>query len=555
MVMRYLAALLPFQGFTFKRYGSDGEVQSRFNTPSMRDSAYHRRLAKSNPERAEDLLYGWDYGNLREVYTQSFFGDTNDIGKAPTEELGVINALRQGNVVSATLQAGATGVNLATAPYRAMGSIGRQIMFMSAFELSLDKYLKRGISRQEARQLAAEEALADTREVMFARPERDMPPALKGPLARLATQFTMFYYRYLAFLLRPGYRMIMGSPTQTRAAAAKQFFGTLLLLSLTVGATGLPGYGQMIMLLEMLRDDEDDDEKKADNDPTNPVNKIDLDAWFRTVFIPETFGTEGSFTKVLDMSPEAAELASRSFEYGALSAVTGVNFYSSLSLGKFWANEELKGNTDSAKLKELFYNFVTGPAGAMVDNFVQGFNLIMQGDTKRGMEAILPKIARGPVKMERFAEEGVLSKDRKQVMKDTYFTPTKKTLIALGFNDLEISIIQEQNYVLSRQAKRIEKRKSALTRKYNFAADEVTRTGNSPEAQAGLQEVMNEMNEFDKNFPEFMFDFGELTTSEWKRIEERAGTQQGLSPDLKLPAARRIAKERAEKAIKEKEAQ
>ena len=537
---RYTTGVLTGQKLGLTKRDSSGEIITEFGQPSIKDSKYISDMQQTNPEMYEALTYAWNYFNERDMFMSTYSGDLNDRGDTPSTEYGVFNALKQGRIVSAGMQGTKAAFSAMGATFHHMERMNREIMAMSTFELAYARAIKQKKSPLAARQMAARQATKLTYDALFNFSNYNKPRVFKHPIGRITTQFMSFSVQMQSYLIRNLYGMLPMLNAEGKVAAAKKLFGTVIMTGLYAGLTGLPLYGVFISLAEGMRDqfrDDDDDPEllKYADDEGNPLGKISLDFWFRTKFIPETFGAEGSLAKALGLTPEQAALLARAAELGPISAFTDLNVGASTSLNSLWFREELRSDTAENKYKEFIFNTLFGPLGALGADFAGAYDLYQEGHGDRAIEAIMPAFLRGGIKATRLEAEGLLMKDGREIRPREYYTIGKIAAQVGGFGSTETFQAQRHNILQTKVEKGVSDERNKLITRYDVAIQRSIRNS-APENENALDAVMEDIYKFNANFPTNAIGVDTLGSSQQQRSAERAASVEGSTFDPNLPA-------------------
>jgi len=500
-----------------------GEMITQWGQPSVGDSKY----AHKKPH----LRKAWEWAHNLNMFQQTYSADLGGAAKEPTA-----NSLRAGNRISRGVY------NLMTGAFFHSERLSREVMYMSAFEMEYDKQVKAGKSADEAQELAQEKAYELTKEALFNYSQFNKPPIMKKyAISRLAFQFMTYTQQMVVFLMKNLYQMIRLEPTmEGRIEASQKFMGTLIATTLFAGIPGLPLYsvvtGTINAFREMERPDEEDDEMRAlmydMDDSGNPLGLRDIDLWFRTWWIPNTFGPGSDMAKFMGLSDKGAILASRSAEMGLISALTGMNIGSSTSLDSLFFNSDTIGRDSRTALQEYAYTQLFGPVGSMALSFIDGYQDIANGDINRGAEKFMPAAIRGAIKSLRLTEEGELTRKGAEVRNREYFTQNPEKIVGqvLGFADTEVAQQQKRNIL----AKRVEIAIKEERGKVLADLDRSVQKYNNNPTDARFESIIEDLRAISRyNYKNFMLPINNETISKSLkgRAERRAAAMNGLIVD------------------------
>jgi len=365
-----------FNNFSVMREGKDGT--RTMTAPTVADSknvqlnAEEKRAAQYMIDRGiSETTLAYDLGNRRKTPTHVQASTARRVGKAVTDVM--------------------TGL------FHHSERMIREITFMSSFRLNRIKYPSK--SFEEIAQLAEQEtytALGNFASVnrprgLGATAERQVLLDAHKPMGRAVLQFKMFPAFVTTYFVRNFYRMVAKDMSkQERKEAATQFFGSLTTSFALAGYMGVPGISFAMGIAQGLRNlfrDEDDDD---------PIEKRDLEFWFRNIWLPQTFGN----VKIGDHT--LASLMDR----GIIAGLTGYDISSSLSLNNMWFPEMKEQATAQATMQDYLLS-LGGPFVSLTTNQIpRAVDYFNQGKIMQGMEQLLPGMARTPLTAYRYSQEG-----------------------------------------------------------------------------------------------------------------------------------------------------
>jgi hypothetical protein len=164
-----------------------------------------------------------------------------------------------------------------------------------------------------------------------------------------------------------------------------------------------------------------------------------------------------------------------------------------------------------------------GPAYGYGSQVIRGARDLLQGETQRGIENILPAALRNMVKSGRYFTEGPTTRRGDPIMGD----PGLGLVAAqfFGFAPAEYTLNQERNQVLKGIDRAVNEERTLLSRRYYIAL----RMGDI----SGAQDVMDSITKFNKKWPQFAID-GEYLQKSLK--SHRATSQKMHNGVLFSPA-------------------
>jgi hypothetical protein len=578
MAARYTGQLLTGQRIANPFRNEEGDVQLQLPNFTAEGSAYIRGLRDTDPDRYEALQKAWDYAQEREVTESTFSSAANvyERSNEPSSEMSFTQAVRQGNAALAVQRATANAVNGMGALFHHAERIGREIMYMSSFELAYDRALAEGKTPAEATEIALPKAAELTNKGMFDFSNWNKSRAAKTPVGKLALQMRSYSIAMTSLLFRSFANMVAIQRTKAeRLAAARVFMGIGAMTTLYGGfrasqfyLMAMLGYG----LYEMVKSavgDEGDEEQEIEQGYLNPetfdkellkyadeqgreLSKKDMDYFIRTAWIPETFGPGGTMQEVLGISDGAAKKLATASDIG-LPGVFGVDISNSVSLTSLWHPVDTKSTNPEAALYEGIGRTIFGPSGSLFVGapmkFVTEANA---GNLDKAIEAITPAFLRGYVKAERLKDEGlVIGKDRDIVLKDPSFYDTYTLAMqSLGFPEAETSRAMQLDIKASEIEKAVsEERTKLLDQRYRAVLDIVNNPTESADRE--LAKVERDIEIYNLNYPSNAIDADAKEKSFQSKSADAAEKMYGLGINEKIPVRQSLAEERMDRFMEE----
>ena len=323
----------------------------------------------------------------------------------------------------------------------------RQAMAIAAYNLELGK-VSGPISR-EAKLAAAKKAIEITERVNGSIGASTAPRFAQTAIGSVMFMFKRFGLHMARYIIGTANQALRGASKEDRAVARYQIIGMLGTTALFAGVQGLPFFGELMSLFNLLFTD--DDEEPAE-------------------VVIEKFLQEP-------------------FYHGALNYLTGAEIASRISMSGLIFREN-KIEKDQSSLYDLF-EMIGGPAVGVYMNTERGIDLISQGELYRGIEAMMPSIIKGGMKATRFAFDGATTLRGDEVVP---VSNLDIALQALGYTPGAYAREQERVSGEKRIDEAVRSKKRDLLRKYNLAM----REGDIAEAR----EVIKDMQEFSREYPE-----------------------------------------------------
>lgn len=271
---------------------------------------------------------------------------------------------------------------------------------------------------------------------------------------RVAFMYRSFAFRQMYVQVKTLYDATMNDEKVVRDAARK-FGSTVLLTSgALVGVQGMPLFGPVALLLNVLAQpfvDDEEEEKFVQN-----MLRSNLD-------------------------PLIYE--------GLPNALLNMNVSERASLTDLLARDT--NLPDDATFAETLAAHFGGPAFGSIERGLRGWRLIEQGQVQRGIESMVPTTLASILKSIRFATDGAAETLRGDDV--IQISPVAVVSQFLGFTPADYARTMELKSVQAGIDRRISERKSNLY----AAAYAAYRVGDS----AGLAQVMQKMIEFNQKFP------------------------------------------------------
>ena len=575
MAARYTGQLLTGHRIAYAVRYEEGNV--RLNAPKFtaQSSAYIRSLQETDPDKYAAIQKAWLYGEEREV-TQSTFTSAQSIyerSNKPSGELGFMQSVRAGDKAQATKQAVSNTIDGMGSLFHHSERIGREIMYMSAFELAYDRNLEQGMKPEVAADKAMATAVKLTNEGMFDFSNWNKPRAFKTPVGRVALQMRSFSFQMTSLLARSAFNLIAAHRTKAeRLAAARVFFGVGAMTTLYAGIRSSQFYIMAMLGLGIYRFfeglGEDDDEEqeieqgavssetlereymKFADEQGRELGKKDMDVFIRTSWIPETF--TGGLQEVFGFSDDTADKLSLVADMG-LPALAGVDISNSVALTNLWHPVDTKSDSTEAQSFEALGRIILGPSGSFITAWNRFDEEANKGNLDKAVEALLPAAVRNYVKSERLQEEGlVIGKNRDVVLKDpSFYDAYTSTMQALGFPEAETSRDMQLDIAAGDIEREVsQERTDLLDKRYRAILNMVTDPSEDTERE--LARVEREIQIYGLNYPSNAIDEDAKQQSFEQKQQEAAERMYGLGFNPKIPVRLPMVEERMERMVEEK---
>lgn len=312
------------------------------------------------------------------------------------------------------------------------------------------------------------------------------PRYFQQGIGKVAFTFKRFAQAQIYLLGRLFHQAFKNADKETRDLARKQILGIAGMSYLFAGVQGMPLYGAISVLANMLSDDDDE--------------PFDMDATVRAAI--GDIGYKGPINALLSI-----DVASR----------TGFN-------GLLWRDDPKR----LAEVGPTLYAIeqAAGPAYGAFRNAERGLKLVQEGEWMRGMEALVPSFVRNGLKAFRLGTEGALTKDGVPITDD--IGAYNVFMQIFGFNPAQLAEAQARAGAEKRAERAIMDRRSALLEKAYLARQE----GDGD----GLSDVMETISKFNEKNPEVSITAKTLRMSFAQRQRQIAQSVDGVYLNPKLRA-------------------
>ena len=377
---------------------------------------------------------------------------------------------------------------------QATEQLAREMLALTAYRLAYKKH-----GNHEA---AIEEAAFHVADAMGNYAAYNRPPFMRGPLGGLMFQFMMFPVHMTGWFVKNFARSIplLKGNKEGKMVAFKLWASSMASLWIVAGTAGLPfGLGTMMLgVLNQLFD-----EAKDDDDFPEEWKDMEFDFYVRKIWLPQQVGHIKINDVPLDMI----------IDYGPLSAMTGVDFSSRLSMNGMFIRENKSEATLEAEWQNALIDRM-GPAVNMITSFVKGLDALRVGDVQKFGEKIAPAALRAPMYAEKYSRQGIVD------WEGTVLTPADQVELgkllaqAIGFRPLELTEQGYRTFTQRAVEQAIQYEKNRIyTRLYRALV-----TGDSKEFDRILDEDVEKFNEKHKDF---RIEEDDIERSLEERLEQR----------------------------------
>lgn len=354
--------------------------------------------------------------------------------------------------------------------------VNRETSFLAGYRMAR----KKGLSHEAA----IDKASTLTWDIHFDYQNTSRPAVMHSNTGKALLVFRNYSLNMLADMAYNTYSMINPRNPAERKEARTQMLGVGTMLAFNAGIRGLPLYGIAMMIAGMFSDDGEDPE-------------TELKKTLQEYLPPSMVGM------MMDGVPGYA---------------TGVEISQRIGFGDLWFRSD-----DRDREGDDAYNYwlqqVLGASVAIPANWVRGVGQISQGYTWRGMETMLPKALKDPMKAYRYATEGAETKNGDPIIDDVNGWDIFKQ--AVGFTPAAISEQYKINSINMNKQKAILAKRSKLLADY-YKADQAG-------DESKLEKVGKQIDEFSDKYPEMQINNKAIRRSMKNRDRYRDTNTGGMS--------------------------
>lgn len=351
--------------------------------------------------------------------------------------------------------------------------VNREATFLAAYRVAK----KKGLQGDNA----IHKAMGLTWDIHYDYQNTSRPPIMHSNTGKALLVFRNYSLNMISDLAYTAYEIINPRNAQERREARTQMVGLLGTLAFNAGIRGLPLYGIMMVIAGMFSDDGEDPE-------------VELKKSLLEYLPPSMVGM------MMD---------------GVPGYTLGVEISGRIGFGDLWfRSDNMDKEGDSEYLSWL--QQVLGAASSIPYNIYKGINQINEGYTWRGMENILPKMIKDPMKSWRYVQEGVTTKNGDPIVDEVGGWDIFKQ--AIGVTPARIAEQHKMNsYNMNKQKSILDQRSKLLTDFYKaWKAGE----------DAEQQKILDKMQAYSQEYPEMAIDSDAIRQS-LKRREKYRGQNVG----------------------------
>jgi hypothetical protein len=332
-------------------------------------------------------------------------------------------------------------------PFVATEKYNRAVTAIAAFDLAKQS----GMSEDQAIRYA----LNTVKDVHTSGMAATGPKWMQTPIGRLFFTFKSFVWNSAYIMARAFHQAFRGEDPAIRKAAQRQLLATYGMATVFVGLKGMPFYGAVSVLANMLNTlfgDEDE--------------PFDFDEFMRDIFGEFLF--KGAFNYATNI-----ELANRA------GIATDLIF-----------RDDPRGVAENGYVLSAMQQ-AFGPIGSIAVNSGRAAELFQQGEIERAIETISPSFVRNFMKGTRYMVEGATTIKGDPVMED--ISAYNSLMQVIGFAPADLSSQYERVQAGTAFQREINKKRTQLMQKYDMA-----RTSGDSDL---MSEVLGEIQKFNETRP------------------------------------------------------
>ncbi|MBE9589974.1 PLxRFG domain-containing protein [Moraxella sp. K127] len=307
----------------------------------------------------------------------------------------------------------------------------RQVTYLASYRLGIEK----GLSPEQA----MEQAIQLTYDGHFDYASSNRPRFMQGNWQRVLFLFKQYSQNMVYTLTRQTYQAVKGETAEQKREARKILGGILAGHALMAGALGLPWVITMPFLAMFSALGGDDDDELTDNE---------------TEFRNALASVVGK-----DLAEVIAKGVPRAF---------GADLSTRVALNDLIIPRTQDG-LEGQRQGENVLAAAAGPFFAIPISMLKGMGQIGQGQTLQGVENMIPKALRDPLKAYRYATEGNVDKSGIEIVERENVGISDIAQQAIGFRSGKFAKAQEVKSAIYQADKQLTAIRSDLVRQYALA--------------------------------------------------------------------------------------
>jgi hypothetical protein len=359
----------------------------------------------------------------------------------------------------------------------------REVALASSYMLELGRLEKAGTAlTPEVMRNAAKQAVYLTEMINGGTAAASTPRIAQNGLGSLVFMYKRYGVSMYALMFDSAKRALKEQSPEAKIIAIKQITGLAGATALLSGVAGLPMFGTLAMLYNLLWADDDEEQ-------------------FESV-VREYIG-DGANRGILDYA-------------------LGISVAPRIGLSDILFREPMIEKEQSSLWTVA--EVLGGPAIGTYLNLERGVKDMAAGQWQRGIESASPAAVRYFLKAGRYAADGSVTRSGDTIVEEIH--PGHVLAQALGFAPAEVIAVQEVNSARKRFEKGVVERKSKLADRYAMAQKE----GNSE----AMKDIIEDIKAFNADHPYMGIDRKFLASSMQSRANTDKRTYNGVSFNAKL---------------------
>lgn len=453
--------------------------------------------------------FGYDKASaaLTKAAEDYFRGGFNAQARLQGDEARMLEQLVAEGVVDKTLAHDLAG--LSDTPNEVYRPLATKAMSAVSFLFHHAERFNREVTALAAYRLAKQRGMGHQRAVEYARDvvwdshfdysNTNRARFMQGDVAKVITMFRQFSLNMSYLLWRNFYQSMQGETPEVRREARRILAGVLGAHALGAGLYGMPLISLVFGVADLMHGLFGDDDEPWE-----------AEVEFRN-FLADLLG------------PDVARVVAS----GPANYLTGVDIASRVSLNNLWLRENDR-NLEGKALVAYTAEQLLGPLGGIAFSVGIGYDLISQGHYQRGIEAMLPKIAKDGLRTLRFASEGAQTLSGDPLIDS--LSAGELLGQSIGFTPARLRERYDANRAVTNYERHVMDRRRALMNGYALA--------HRHKDKEGMRRASESINRFNKANPEVMIRESDLTRSLYMRAKRSAMSEDGLYVNPKLSRLR-----------------
>ena len=331
----------------------------------------------------------------------------------------------------------------------------RQVTYLASYRLGVEQ----GLTSEQA----MEQAIKITYDGHFDYASSNRPRFMQGNWQKVLFLFKQYSQNMVYILTRQTYQAFKGETQQERIEARKVLVGILGLHALVAGVLGLPSAITVPFLAAFSALGGDDDDELTDN------------------------ATEFRNALANLIGDDLAEVIAK----GAPRAI-GVDLSSRVGLDSLIL-PRLQDGLEGQRLGENVLAGLVGPVAGIGISMAKGYDQIKDGQTLQGIENMIPKALRDPLKAYRYATQGNVDKSGIEIVERENVGVSDIAQQAIGFRSGKFAQAQETKSAIFQADKQLTAIRSDLVRQYALAK----RNGDDEQ----MDKIWEEIKRFNVKYP------------------------------------------------------